>query len=50
MAWSISFFFESFQSDLPWLVEGADKAVIAQKLWNQDYFYDGVLETSDGIH
>ena len=49
MAWSISFFFESFKWDIPWLVEGADKAVIAQNLWNSDYFYDDILQDSKSI-
>ena len=49
MAWSISFFFESFQSDLPWIVEDADKAVLAKNLWNREYFYDDLLKTTDGI-
>ena len=49
MAWSISFFFESFKWDLPWLIAGADKAVIAQNLWNREYFYDDVLQDSKSI-
>ena len=49
MAWSISFFFESFKYDLPWLVDGSENAVIAQNIWNREYFYKEVLHDSGSI-
>ena len=49
MAWSISFFFESFKWDLPWLKEGAGDATEVDNLWNTAYFYDDTLETTTGI-
>jgi SNF family Na+-dependent transporter len=58
MAWSFSYFFDSFVSEdvigLPWLKAGATNATSLQgknidDLWNPDYFYEKTLKASGGI-
>lgn len=49
MAWSLSFFFQSFKWDLPWLLETAENGVATNQLWNDDYFYNETLERSASI-
>ena len=50
LAWSFSFFFDSFRSQLPWMKEGADTATTIENLWNSDFFYKDTLHLSGGIH
>jgi len=50
MAWSFSFFFDAFNSQLPWMKAGADKATEVDNLWNKEYFYIDTLDASTGIH
>lgn len=52
MAWSFRFFFASFQSELPWMLSSAtkDTAKSSADLWNEDYFYNNVLERSKDIN
>ena len=49
MAWSWSFFFASFTSDLPWVLESAAEGTEVSDLWNEDYFMKEVLEKTDNI-
>jgi len=55
MAWSFSFFFDSFKSPLPWVKETADEgkelteAQSAENLWNPEFFHKETLNRSDGI-
>lgn len=55
MAWSFSFFFDSFKNPLPWVENSAEegkeltKAQSAENLWNPDYFHKDVLKRSDAI-
>jgi len=60
MAWSFSFFFDSFTSPLPWINANAENYVAvvnadgetdaADNLWNAAYFYDDTLQRSAGAH
>lgn len=50
MAYSFSFFFDSFTNPLPWLKDGADEATAVENLWNSDYFNYTVLRKSPGIN
>lgn len=49
MAWSFSFFFDAFKSQLPWMNEGAEAATSAENLLNYDFFYEDTLHVSSGI-
>jgi len=49
MAWSFSFFFDSFKSPLPWMLEGAEEATTIDNLWNADFFNKDTLQVSPDI-
>jgi len=64
MAWSFSYFFDSFKDPLPWMkgattlaeindkvnaLKKSDKEIKSGDLWNPDYFYKNTLNRSDSI-
>jgi SNF family Na+-dependent transporter len=52
MAWSFSFFFASFTSELPWMLDDATKdgkVASVKQLWNSDYFNNETLKLSGNI-
>lgn len=54
MAWSFSFFFDSFKSPLPWVKEGVEGQELSdadksKNLWNPDYFHKETLNESAKI-
>jgi len=48
IVWSLSFFFDSMKSDLPWLIDGAPEGEVASELYNESYFTNEVLKISEG--
>jgi SNF family Na+-dependent transporter len=51
MAWSFSFFFDSFKSPLPWVLESAStNATDVSQLWNEDFFHNDTLKRSKDIN
>jgi SNF family Na+-dependent transporter len=50
MAWSISFFFASFKSQLPWILKSAEGGTEINDLWNEDYFMKETLQVSSDIN
>jgi len=50
MAWSFSFFFASFKSELPWVLSTASNGTSVADLWNEDYFMKDTLRATKDIN
>jgi SNF family Na+-dependent transporter len=52
MAWSFSFFFDSFTSTLPWMLPNTRTNTTVDsisEIWDNRYFYEETLQLSSGI-
>lgn len=50
MAWSFSFFFASFKSQLPWILQSAKDGKNINDIWNEEYFMKGTLQVTKDIN